>query len=158
MRLIKDCYEFLGSQHIAYVFVAYVFVYHGVTSLENTPQPMQLCFYFTLSAKKLFQWIFSWLSPFFQRKTWDAYNFLDTDTTFANFFVRSQPNYLKLFCAKKHTKKEIQHPHDCFCNLESWNKGAWHSDILVTFYKNLSFILNNYLYSYRNHWIQSNTN
>ena len=114
LRLIEDSYEFIGSQHINY----------EVTSLENTPQPMQLCFYFTLSAKKLFQWIFSWLSPFFQRKTWDAYNFLDTDTTFANFFVRSQPNYLKLFCAKKHPKKEIQHPHDCFCNLESWNKGA----------------------------------
>ena len=108
----------LGSQHIAYVFV-----YHGVTSLENTPQPMQLCFYFTLSAKKLFQWIFFWLSPFFQRKTMDAYNFLDTDTTFANFFCKITTKWSKTFLCKKRPS-EIQHHHDCFCNLESWNKGA----------------------------------
>ena len=113
LRLIEDSYEFIGSQHINY----------EVTSLENTPQPMQLCFYFTLSAKKLFQWIFSWLSPFFQRKTRAAYNFLDTDTTFANFFCKITTKLSKTFLCKKRPS-EIQHPHDCFCNLESWNKGA----------------------------------
>ena len=103
----------------------YVFVYHGVTSLENTPQPMQLCFYFTLSAKKLFQWIFSWLSPFFQRKTRDAYNFLDTDTTFANFFCKITTKWSKTFlCKKKNQWNTASHRHDCFFNLESWNKGA----------------------------------
>ena len=93
----------------------YVFVYHGVTSLENTPQPMQLCFYFTLSAKKLFQWIFFWLSPFFQRKTMDVYNFLDTDTTFANFFCKITTKWSKTFLCKK-MPSEIQHHHDCFCH------------------------------------------
>ena len=97
---------------------------------------MQLCFYFTLSAKKLFQWIFSWLSPFFQRKTRDAYNFLDTDTTFANLFCKITTKLSKTFLAKKDPMK-YKTLKIVFVILKVETKG--HSDVLLTFYKNHLF-------------------
>ena len=127
LRLINDSYKFLQSQHIAYVFV-----YHGVTSLKNTPQPMQLCFYFTLSAKNFSNESFPGFPLSFKEKPGMPIIFLTQIQLLLICFVRSQPNYLKLFSAKKDPVK-YSILMIVFVILKVETKGP--SDVLVTFYK-----------------------
>ena len=87
----------MESQHIAYEFCL---SWSHISRRYSTTHTTSFLLYL-VSKKNFSNESFSGFPFSFKGKTMDAYNFLDTDTTFANFFCKITTKLSKTFLCKK---------------------------------------------------------